>query len=155
LGLPLDPCTSCHIDLFRRIPHPESGVSGGPENDVVIDADGCIVFAEAKWLSPEGKGQGKLKDKAQIQLRQEFLSRHGQAIYGDRAFVVLGIGPLAESVVGPQESGFGVPVKAITWATLASYPQHPCGDEFARYYAWKLKLSRPRKRTLLPPVDAS
>lgn len=32
------------IDLWRRVPHPDKSLPGGPELDFVIDGDRCVVF---------------------------------------------------------------------------------------------------------------
>jgi hypothetical protein len=121
----------------------------------VLDGDAAVVFGEAKWLSAEGRGQGKRRDKGQLQLRREFFEKHGTLIYGERKFLVLGIGPLITSfTAGASALTSGVEMRFTTWATLAKYPRHPAGDEFRAYYRWKLEHSRPRKTGLLPPSES-
>ena len=61
------------VFLWRRIPHPETLVSGGPEIDIGIITDNSIILCEAKWQSKVSTAQGIKKDKDQIQLRGEFL----------------------------------------------------------------------------------
>ena len=56
------------ICLWRRMPHPDTNVSGGPEIDVLISTDNSIYMIECKWRSGVGKKQGKNKDKSQIEL---------------------------------------------------------------------------------------
>lgn len=79
-----EPYHTCEIDLWRRIPHPDSLVPGGPEIDFLVVGDRCVIFGEAKWRSAERKGQGLQGNKTQLQLRSEFLSQYGRQIYGDR-----------------------------------------------------------------------
>lgn len=136
--------TTCTIDLWRRVPHPDKSLPGGPELDFVLDGDRCVVFGEVKWLSGEGRGQGVMRDKGQMQLRRDFLTKYGRRIYGERGFVVLGV-----SVGDPVEreaptEGDGVVTRGMTWDELASCEQHPGADEFRRYLAWKRQHSRLR-----------
>lgn len=130
------------IDLWRRVPHPDKSLPGGPELDLVIDGDQCVIFGEVKWLSGEGQGQGVLKDKGQMQLRRDFFAKYGSAIYGDRGFVVLGVslGDALESAV-PEDTAQLV-TRSIDWAGLAEYAQHPKADEFRRYLRWKRANSK-------------
>ena len=69
----------------------QSAASGGPELDFVIDGNRCVVFGEVKWLATEGRGQGVMQDKGQMQLRREFLGKYGRRVYGERGFSVLGM----------------------------------------------------------------
>ena len=143
LGLPWTDSTSCSVELWRRIPHPDRSLPGGPELDVVLDGDRCVVFVEAKWGSVEGRRQGVAKDKTQMQLRREFLAQYGPRIYGsDRAYVVLAVvlgGELEEQAAA--DAG-GVFTRTITWAELSQCPAHPCREEFETYYRWKVRWSR-------------
>lgn len=142
LGLPWTSNTRCEIDLWRRIPHPYYPGTDGPELDAVLDGDQCVVVVEAKWLSPEGTGRGPDGTRVgQMHLRQQFLERWGEALYGPRGKLVLGVvltGFLVPDY-GPDEAR--IAVRSITWSALAGYAQHPNGDEFARYLAWKLEHS--------------
>ena len=110
----------------------------------MIDGERCVVFGEVKWLSREGRGQGIGGDKGQMQLRREFLTKYGSAIYGPRGFVVLGValsGALEEQA--PEDTG-AVATRGLTWAELSDFERHPARDEFARYYEWKSAHSRTR-----------
>ena len=51
------------VFLWRRIPHPDILVPGGPEIDVGISHENALILSEAKWLSGVGSAQGKMKDK--------------------------------------------------------------------------------------------
>jgi hypothetical protein len=137
-------CERCQLDLWRRIPHPDRLTSsGGPELDVVLDADTAVVFVEAKWRSKEATNQGITGTKSQLQLRRDFLGKIGRGVYGDRAFVVLGIvldEPLA-AVTPPDAQG--VHTASLRWDDLAAYQHHPKHEEFARYLEWKRSFLRP------------
>jgi hypothetical protein len=130
---------SCSIDLWKRIPHPDTLVPGGPEIDVVLTGTRVVVFGEAKWMSPEGRQQGKMKDKGQLQLRMEFFEKYGRAIYGSKEFLVLAIGE--ELLTAPSVSRSAVFLRALLWSDLAEWPGHPQLAEFRRYHAWKRRLS--------------
>jgi hypothetical protein len=134
--------TTSSVDLWRRVPHPDKSLPGGPELDFVLDGDRCVVFGEVKWLSGEGRGQGVEKDKGQMQLRRDFFTKYGAAIYGDRGFVVLGVslGGLLEAETPPDTER--VVTRTLSWEDLAAYDDHPRADEFRRYVAWKRSHSR-------------
>jgi hypothetical protein len=78
--------------LWRRLPHPDNLVPGGPEIDFGIQTMDVLVLGEAKWRSAVGAAQGIKKDKNQIVLRREFCEKYGEKIYPRcRHFVVLGL----------------------------------------------------------------
>jgi len=85
IDLPVSDSTNAEIFLWRRIPHPDTLVSGGPEIDVGIMTLNTVILVEAKWLSGVGAAQGKARDKDQIQLRGEFLAKYGAVIFPDRS----------------------------------------------------------------------
>jgi len=72
-----------HADIFlwRRIPHPDTLVPGGPEIDFGIMTSNALILGEAKWLSDIGSGQGKNRDKDQIRLRGAFLKEYGRMLF--------------------------------------------------------------------------
>jgi hypothetical protein len=109
------------IDLWRRIPHPDRpSASGGPELDVVVDGERAVIFLEAKWHSKEAKNQGVERTKSQLQLRRDFLGRIGPRVYGQRAFLVVGIvldEPLEQAT---PPDGYGVYTASIRWDELSS-----------------------------------
>jgi hypothetical protein len=127
----------CSIDLWRRVPHPDKSLPGGPELDFVLDGDRCVVFGEVKWRSGEGLKQGVQGDKGQMQLRRDFLAKYGPAIYGQRGFVVLGIALAGGIETDPPPDADGVVTRGLQWSDLASYAEHPKADEFGRYLKWK------------------
>jgi hypothetical protein len=123
--------TDCSIQLWRRITHPDTSGSGGPELDFQILADNVIVFGECKWLSKVGENQGKQKDKNQIQLRKEYFEKYGQRIFSraDRQIVL---------VVGLEEPQNPL-CPSITWEEICNNTQHPLKEEITSYYQWKRK----------------
>lgn len=132
-----EPNRVCEIDLWRRIPHPDTLVPGGPEIDFVVAGDQCVIFGEAKWRSAEGKGQGLHGDKTQLQLRSQFLDKYGQRIYGDRRAFVL----LVTSDRDPAIPSSAPRLHRLTWAELCAYPHHPMREEVNDYYLWKREYS--------------
>lgn len=132
---------TCTVDLWRRVPHPDKSLPGGPELDFVLDGERCVVFGEVKWKSGEGRHQGIARDKGQMQLRREFFAKYGRAIYGKRGFLVLGValaGPLEADT--PADSA-DVVTRSVTWGDLATYPSHPRAEEIGRYLQWKRENS--------------
>jgi hypothetical protein len=150
LGLAWTDNTRCAIDLWRRIPHPYFPAADGPELDAVLDGDRCVIFIEAKWLSPEGTGRGPDgKRVGQMHLRQQFFERWGQALYGARGKLALSVGLRGKLTPdrGPDQDE--IAVRSITWSELATCDAHPSAAEFSRYLAWKLAES-PRARRHVP-----
>lgn len=144
IQLPDTNVKSADIYLWRRVPHPDNRVPGGPEIDVGILTENTIVLIEAKWLSKTGTGQGKGKNKDQIQLRGEYLNEYGTNIYGDRSqLVVLGISLNKEAFVNtvPEDIMF----RSITWEEICSLNAHPIADEVRRYFKWKKKNTKMAK----------
>ncbi|HEV3165143.1 MAG TPA: hypothetical protein VGZ22_14045 [Isosphaeraceae bacterium] len=127
--------TKCEISLWRRIPHPQTLVPGGPEIDFLLTGDKDVVAGEAKWRSPFGIGQGVNRDMNQIQLRQRFLRIYGHTLFGNRRFHVLALGrsPCIQLVEPVQ----GVDFRSMCWTTLTQYESHPRAEEFQRYLTWK------------------
>jgi hypothetical protein len=122
--------------LWRRIPHPNTLVPGGPEIDFGIITRNAVILGEAKWQSGVGVAQGKKKDKDQIQLRGEFLKGHGRGFFpGKEVVAVIGLSllPNAFQNTVPDGVAFG----AVTWEQVCSLPSHPQADEVKRYYLWK------------------
>ena len=132
---------ACAIELWRRIPHPDTQGLGGPEIDFLLQGDKTVVFGEAKWRSGEGAGQGACGRKTQLQLRREFCEIIGPAIFGDVRFVVLSV-VRGDSLAADSEPGAGVVMRTVTWAELASWTEHPQRNEFQLYYDWKQRWSR-------------
>jgi len=130
------PNEHCSIDLWRRVPHPDTSVPGGPELDLFVSGDQVVVFGEAKWRSSEGTKQGKNKTKSQLQLRREWLSKYGTRLYPGRTLVVLGVVRDQAMEVDVSDNP-PVLTRPTTWSELAKCPHHPVRAEVDRYLAWK------------------
>lgn len=130
----------CTIELWRRIPHPDTQGMGGPEIDFLLQGEKTVVLGEAKWLSGEGAGQGLSGDKTQLQLRKEFCEAIGRAIFGRVRFVVLSV-VRAVPLAADSDPGAGVTMRTVTWEELARCAEHPQRDEFQLYYDWKQRWS--------------
>lgn len=136
--LDLREASSEHADIFlwRRIPHPDTLVPGGPEIDFGILTRNALVLGEAKWLSGVGIFQGKNKDKDQIRLRGEFLKEYGRRLFTStsiHAVVGLSLFQDAFTNTAPSEVLF----RAATWEEVCTLPSHPNADEVQRYFKWK------------------
>lgn len=77
LGLPNASEKGATISLWRRLPHPDTWGMGGTEIDVMLVTQDSMILLEAKWLSNEGTGQGKDKNRGQMALRRDLLSKDG------------------------------------------------------------------------------
>lgn len=132
---------SSEIFLWRRIPHPDTLVSGGQEIDFGILTNYTLLLGEAKWKSSVGASQGKNKDKNQIQLRVEFLQKYAPRLYpGVRHFVVLGVGLNNDMIENYSDKS----IKCIgrTWNTICSFKSHPNHDELQKYLTWKIENTK-------------
>lgn len=132
--------SSADASLWRRIPHPDKPVSGGPEIDFLLVGSGTVVLGEAKWRSSEGTGQGVDRNKGQLQLREEFAGVLGSRIFPGFRFVVVMMSLVQSTPTQPQQG----PVQsvAMSWADLTTFDGHPQHAEFAKYYRWKLAHSK-------------
>jgi len=145
LGLALPSPKKAHLWLWRRIPHPDTLVSGGPEIDFGIQTENLVVFGEAKWFSKVGQAQGKAHDKNQIILRKEFFEKYGRRIFGAIThYVVLGIS-LHGGLVENNETDLGHAIlhqRGTTWASVCGINEHPLRGELENYLNWKIKNSK-------------
>ena len=136
IGVKSQPVENSEIFLWRRIPHPDTLVSGGPEIDFGIFTGDILLFGEAKWKSSVGAAQGKNKDKDQIQLRVEFLNKYGKKLYPNvKQFIVAGLG--LKNDVTENYSDNSVKCIGKTWDDICGLDSHPSHDELQRYLAWK------------------
>jgi hypothetical protein len=127
------------IFLWRRIPHPDTLVSGGPEIDVGILSENAIILVEAKWQSAVAAQQGKMRDKDQIQLRGEFLQKYGRQVFPNREIhAVVGISLFANAFTDTTPDG--VTFRSTTWDRVCDLASHPQAEELKRYLKWKTKL---------------
>lgn len=139
------PVSSARIWLWRRLPHPDSRVSGGPEIDFGIQTGDTLILGESKWRSGLGANQGKDRDKDQIQLRAEYCIKHGAAIFPDvTQFIVLAVGCGTSLLTDVHRSlaGAKVLVHEITWEKLGSLTANPFAEEFRAQLAWRTKYSK-------------
>ena len=141
LHLPEAQTSDSEIFLWRRVPHPDTLVPGGPEIDVGIITRNALVLGEAKWRSSVGTGQGKKKNKTQIQLRGEFLKKYAsRLIPSAHVKAVVGIGLVPNTFVNNVPKG--ISFREVTWAKICSLPSHPNAAELKRYFEWKKRHSR-------------
>jgi hypothetical protein len=131
--------------LWRRIPHPDDLVPGGPEIDFGIQTDDVFLLGEAKWRSSVARAQGVNRDKDQMTLRHEFCQKYGVCLLpGVRHFVILGLS--CEGRMVPQAdtsiSCATLHMRDTTWQVMASIASHPCCDEVQHYLQWKTQNSK-------------
>lgn len=135
------------IFLWRRIPHPDTLVSGGPEIDVGILSENAVLLVEAKWQSGVGIRQGKMRDKDQIQLRGEFLQKYGRLIFPNReVYAVIGISLFAGAFSDTTPNG--ITFRSATWEQICGLASHPQAEELKRYLKWKTKLTKTANRRM-------
>jgi len=133
------------ISLWRRIPHPDTLVPGGPEIDFLIATEHAVVLGESKWGSPVSRDQGKDGKKDQITLRREFLARYGSTIFRSATqFIVLAVSRdgnvLNATMIGAQTPS--VRVRELTWASVCQLTAHPFARELQAYLQWKQANSK-------------
>lgn len=139
IDLPDSDSDNAEIFLWRRIPHPDTLVSGGPEIDVGITTSNAVILVEAKWLSGVGTAQGKARDKGQIQLRGEFLAKYGAAMFPDRPNkVVLGISLLPNAFMHTNPEA--VDFRTALWHPVCSLSYHQLTDELSHYLECKRQI---------------
>lgn len=140
----LDPPQSARLSLWRRVPHPDTSGSGGPELDFLIETPRVVIIGEAKWISTVGTKQGTNKKKDQIRIRKEFVEKHGRTLFPTAiTFVVLGV-HLNEAVVQPEELRVGnskILFRNVPWEDICSITPHPAEEELPRYFQWKKMYS--------------
>jgi hypothetical protein len=144
LGIPRS-VSNARIWLWRRLPHPDTRVSGGPEIDFGIQTTDTLILGESKWRSGFGAGQGVKRDKDQIQLRAEYCIKHGAEVFpGVSQFIVLAVGRgghlLTEAHLALNRGN--VLMQEITWEGLAGLTANPFGAEFRQQLEWRAKYSK-------------
>jgi hypothetical protein len=129
------------VFLWRRVPHPDTLVPGGPEIDAGISTANALILVEAKWQSSVSAAQGKMRDKDQIQLRGELLSKYGSRLFPNRSeFAVVGISLFADAFTDTTPEG--IAFRSTTWERVCSLSSHPHADEVRRYFDWKRNHTR-------------
>ena len=125
------------IALWRRIPHPDTLVSGGPEIDFTIFTEKTLILGEAKWNSSIGALQGKNKDKTQIDLRIEFLQKYAPILYPTTEELIVLVVGLKDDLV--KNNSYGeVKCLGTTWEAVCGIASHPNYEEIIRYFKWKI-----------------
>jgi hypothetical protein len=145
LGLNVANDGDAHWWLWRRIPHPDKPVSGGPEVDVGLHFGDLVIFGEAKWGSGVGSGQGVGRQKDQITLRREWCQGLGARLFPpEQRFIVLGISRTGNmlSMRKGECANSNVGYRDITWDALAALAAHPLSNELQQYLAWKAEHTR-------------
>ena len=136
LSIPEEKNESVEIFLWRRIPHPDTLVPGGPEIDIGIITSKSVIFCEAKWKSSLSKNQGVLKNKDQIQLRKEFFEKFGKKIFPSVSnFITVSIGLQDEKII---ENSY----RTTNWREICDLLSHPEAKEVKNYYSWKVENSK-------------
>jgi hypothetical protein len=145
LGIPLGPQQRTTMWLWRRLPHPDTLVSGGPEVDFGIQTEHVFVLGEAKWRSAVGRRQGKARDKDQLTLRREFCEKYGRLIFPrSQHFIVLALsqnGGVLQPAYTKTES-IQLYTRELTWQTMVELPGHPLAEELHSYLQWKKRNSK-------------
>jgi hypothetical protein len=114
------------IELWKRIPHPETKVSGGPEIDVILNGEKYCILIEVKWTSGIDKKQGKNKDKTQIELRNMFCNGIGKHIFKNKKCITV--------VVANENMENEL---FISWDKLSNFDTLPHKILFKEYLEWK------------------
>jgi hypothetical protein len=145
IGLPGERVSAATVWLWRRLPHPDSLVPGGPEVDFGIQTDDVFLLGEAKWLSAVGASQGIDRNKDQFTLRREFCAKYGRRLIpGCRHFVVLAVS-LAGSLiptVDTEADGVALHARDAVWKDVVGLDAHPEASELRAYFSWKLSHSQ-------------
>jgi hypothetical protein len=128
--------SDCFIQLWTRIAHPETLVSGGPELDFQTVANNVVVFGEAKWRSKVANNQGKDKNKNQLELREKYFEKFGTKIFPNAPAKIILIVGLDSQLTNCQ---LGPNCHYVTWKRICEETEHPMKDELGKYYAWKEK----------------
>lgn len=126
--------TDCLIQLWTKIAHPDTLVSGGPELDFQIIGDNVVIFGECKWTAKVAEKQGKQKNKNQLQLRKEYLEKYGKQIFPNVSRQLV----LVVGLTKPQI----LVCPTITWEEVCNNTQHPLKEEISRYYHWKKEFGQ-------------
>lgn len=136
---------SAHIWLWRRLPHPETLGSNGPELDFGVHVGRTLILGESKWHGTVSQGQGLGKDQNQIQIRLGFLRRSGRLLFPDvRRFIFLGLsikGTLLEEETF-HEDGIAFRQANLCWQDMLDIVPEEDLEAYARYLAWKVQHGR-------------
>lgn len=135
-GLRFNSFNNSNISLWRRLPHPETLTSGGPEVDFLIHTESTLILGESKWKSSISTSQGINKNRDQIQLRIEFLEKYGAKFFPNiQNFAVVLLALNNESVI--QYNSKNIQCVSITWDQVCSMDSHLFSEEIRNYLHWK------------------
>jgi hypothetical protein len=144
LGVP-QAVGNARIWLWRRLHHPDTRVSGGPEIDFAIQTAETLILGESKWRSGLGGKQGAKRDKDQIQLRVEYCIKYGTEVFPQvRQFIVLAVSR-GSNVLTDVHRALGrakVMICETTWDKLGGLSANPFAEEFRAQLAWRTKYSK-------------
>lgn len=130
----------CEMQLWSRIAHPDTLVSGGPELDFLIIGENHVIFGESKWGSKIAENQGINKDKSQITLRKEYLKIYGGKIFPRVKYrIVLLVNNEPDNVKYDDDKE--VIIRSVSWDTICKM-NHPMGDKINKYFNWKQKVGK-------------
>ncbi len=125
-----------NIWLWRRILHPDTGVSGGPEIDFGMQTENTLVLGEAKWLSKVGRMQGKRQNKDQIDLRIEFIDKYGKIVWPSiNEYVIMGLS--LDKLIMNGKHGTSIKLLDLSWDEICGIELHPQHDSIQKYLKWK------------------
>jgi len=117
------------IELWKRLPHPDTFVSGGPEIDVFILGKKYYILVECKWISSIAKNQGKNKKLNQLQVRELFIEKIGTKIYPEKEGLIL--------LVARENLPENLNGKFLSWDELSKFNNLPGKMLFNEYLSWK------------------
>jgi hypothetical protein len=143
--VPQPPGEPATVWLWRRVPHPDTLVPGGPEMDFGIQTPTVFLLGEAKWKNKVAVRQGVARDKSQLTLRHEFCEKYGRRLLpGCRQFVVLGVSRHGGMVpeVEAEAEGVTLCTRDTTWGALAGLDEHPAAAELRDHLGWKARHSQ-------------
>jgi hypothetical protein len=143
IELPQQKVPTAEIWFWRRTIHPEKMNMGGPEIDFGIITPDTVLLGEAKWKSPEAKGQGINKDRGQIELRLQLFDKYWKIFGRKTQFVIVALSLKGNMVAQETRETGGriIATRDVTWDDVASISENPFQADFTRYLAWKKEKS--------------
>ncbi len=140
INVPAGSISVANFWLWRRLPHPETLVPGGPEVDFGLQTDDVFLIGEAKWLSHISSRQGVERNEDQISLRQKFCKLHGQRLLPFcRRFVIVGLSIFGQMVpiTDVKLGSVFIHTRDTTWDAVIGLMEHPHAEEEKKYLSWK------------------
>ena len=139
--------SSAHANvwLWRRLPHPDTLVSGGPEIDFGIHTDDVFVPARPNGdpLSAPPKASTATKTRS---LWSGILRKIRVSSAADIGrFAVLGVswnGGIVDQM-DAEADGVALHARDTTWDAITRITSHPCAEEVRAYLQWRSRHSKP------------